>query len=244
MGFQFEISRYSPTSDKKSENNSKVYIWVIRKGSLHGVRGPKGMLRLPRPVTEPHPREGLPAHIADTSWQMLSEGHPSRDSISCFALLLSFSKLSFPLPASLILPSTIRMMFLLPMPANSTPFSNPTTLPSNGGRILLLSTKRNLKQRYKAQSHHPPLPQSRTVSLSKAAVPTSDAQRHKTSSLKQTHFKIRRIRMWFYKRAWVYLLPKEQSDFSPRAQLRAFPLSSLCLIKMSFLTPQRTSSSS
>lgn len=186
------------------------------------------ILRLPCSVTEPPSLEGQPAHITHASGQTLSELHTRQERSPSLALLLPFSNSSFPPRAFLTLPSAIRMTILLPTAANSTPFSDPVTLSSNGGGILLQSTKKQIKQSYKVESHHP---QSRTVSLPKAAVPTSDAQRHKSSSLKQTHFKTMRIRMWFYNIGRVYLLPKEQSHLSPGSQLRAFPLSSLCLSK-------------
>lgn len=73
--------------------------------------------------------------------------------------------------------------------------------------------------------------QSRTISSSKTAVPTCDAQRHKPRSPEQTCFQILRTRLWFNNAAGVHLLPKEPAHFSSRAQLRMFLLSSLCLYK-------------
>lgn len=165
----------------RKKKKRQVYKLVVRAGSLCGIRETKMILRLPCSVTEPPSLEGQPAHITHASGQTLSELHTRQERSPSLALLLPFSNSSFPPRAFLTLPSAIRMTILLPTAANSTPFSDPVTLSSNGGGILLQSTKKQIKQSYKVESHHP---QSRTVSLPKAAVPTSDAQRHKSSSLK------------------------------------------------------------
>lgn len=134
------------------------------------------ILRSPCSVTEPpHVRGSQPTQHAGV--------HRRQERSPSPALLLPFSNLHFSPSASLALPSTIRMTFLLPMAANSFLWSHNTPLQCGWNFIAKYKKKKKklkIKQSYKGGSHHP---QSKTISWSKAAFSTCDAQRHKSSCL-------------------------------------------------------------